>query len=245
MTEPRACQKKRRKIDHVIENHSQLPYICDWLNQPFFPSLLQDPNFFSFINSHSIKKELSESFALYSKLEPLLKKYPDPSQVVLFDVCSGKGFLSCLLSFLYPSTQIYMIDKDTKINLTHLKSLPNVTMKTFDILKNFKLFQEWVNVTVENKTGILLGSHLCGELSENVIKLYNDGLNVKHLILVPCCISKTRKEQTTTVAKRLNVDNYKYWCLYLYHLITIQSRRDLCEDEYILSPKNTFLLASK
>lgn len=54
-----------------------------------------------------------------------------------------------------------MIDKDTKMNINHLKSLPNIQMAFFDMFKKEKII-EFVTKQTKNKIGLFVGTHLCG-----------------------------------------------------------------------------------
>jgi len=163
--------------------------------------------------------------------------------VVLFDVCSGKGYAATLLSFIFPTLKIFMIDKDTKMNLSHLKALPNVQMVHFDLFKKDKV-RDWVKKQLgKDKIGLFLGTHLCGELSEVFVDIYNTVDELKGLVLAPCCLSKRKRVFADTAAK-LKIDNYEYWTMHLYWMIQL-SRKDICADEHVFSVKNNYISAVK
>jgi len=165
----------------------------------------------------------------------------DLNSVVLIDVCSGKGFGVTLLSFMFPSLQIYMVDMDLVMNISHVKSLPNVHFICMDV--HSKTFENWLQSTLNGKNGILMGTHLCGQLSPHFIQLYNQEKNAKAMILAPCCLNK-KENKIRQVAKNLNVDHFMYWTLYLFSLIQY-SRKNILIDDNVISQKNTYLCAVK
>lgn len=77
----------------------------------------------------------------------------------------------------------------------------------------------------------LQGTHLCGDLSIHFIQKFNQTNNIKAMVLAPCCLSKKKKD-LTEAAKKLNVDNYIYWTLFLYHMIQA-TQKDISYDENV------------
>eukprot|EP01112_Ceratiomyxa_fruticulosa_P006812 TRINITY_DN1769_c0_g2_i1.p1 TRINITY_DN1769_c0_g2~~TRINITY_DN1769_c0_g2_i1.p1 ORF type:complete len:208 (-),score=28.41 TRINITY_DN1769_c0_g2_i1:63-686(-) len=165
-----------------------------------------------------------------------------PREIVLFDVCSGKGNLTTLLSFMFPLLKIFMVDKDKKMNIEHISKLPNVRMEYMDIYQ--KKFVEFVQRETAGKVGIFFGSHLCGDLSEIVVDTFNVVPTLEALILAPCCLSK-RKRQIADTAARLRIDNYQYWTTHLYHMVDFKCRRNIEADENVYSTKNNYIVAVK
>jgi hypothetical protein len=53
---------------------------------------------------------MTESWAVYKKIKETLKKIgKDSSEVVVFDICSGKGYSSTLISLKLPKLQLFMV----------------------------------------------------------------------------------------------------------------------------------------
>jgi len=128
------------------------------------------------------------------------------------------------------------------MNLQHLKALPNIQMIHFDLFKKEKVL-EWVKKQTANKTGLFLGTHLCGELSEIFVDIYNAVTELRGLVLAPCCLSKRKRIFADTAAK-LKIDNYEYWTMHLYWMIQ-QSKKDVCADGNVFSVKNNYISAVK
>lgn len=209
--EPR---NQRRRIDYIAENPNPHPYVKKWLEEPWLPALRRDSNFKywnicssyllrSFFNNTNLTKELTESYGTLLKIKEILGS--ETEDLVFFDVCrltnfapcfnlsSGKGYLSCLLSFHFPGCTIYQIDNNTKIKTEHIRSLPNVEFHLIDI-KGKKILDLMKRVTTSKRgnglvllyslsKGVLLGIHLCGELSEYMINFYNTIENMKYTAL--------------------------------------------------------------
>eukprot|EP01111_Echinosteliopsis_oligospora_P012382 TRINITY_DN4222_c0_g1_i1.p1 TRINITY_DN4222_c0_g1~~TRINITY_DN4222_c0_g1_i1.p1 ORF type:complete len:222 (+),score=48.56 TRINITY_DN4222_c0_g1_i1:35-700(+) len=209
-------------IDIIIEKNYENEYIQQWLNSDFLAEIRQDPLFHSFLNHKTLKKEMTESYAIYVRIKQIIDRLSNltksnntdqtssttPSSTtsttststttsefslvsstssassssssttssssssspstsdsqpkfVLFDICSGKGYTACLLSKLFPEMQIYMVDKDKKMNVKHVDSLPNVEMKYFDMCREGKQLKTWIRSETEGKIGLIFGSHLC------------------------------------------------------------------------------------
>jgi len=71
--------------------------------------------------------------------------------------------------------------------------------------------------TAEGRTAILVGMHLCGNLSERAIELFQRIPLIKALILSPCCLPKLRRGVTDFDSFQRNEeeDLYVAWSRYL------------------------------
>lgn len=93
---------------------------------------------------------MTESYSAFKQIKRVLNvirahRTIDESSLVFFDVCSGKGILSTLLSFTYPQSRIYMLDKNGKMNNDHLKSQQNVHFEKLNVKDpNFKSYVQQV-----------------------------------------------------------------------------------------------------
>jgi hypothetical protein len=68
------------------------------------------------------------------------------------------------------------------------------------------------------RVGIFLGMHLCGELSQTFVGLYNNTPGLAAMVLSPCCLPKHNREPVER-AKKLGLDSYSYWALQLYLMV--------------------------
>eukprot|EP01127_Copromyxa_protea_P006816 TRINITY_DN1678_c0_g1_i1.p1 TRINITY_DN1678_c0_g1~~TRINITY_DN1678_c0_g1_i1.p1 ORF type:complete len:224 (-),score=19.29 TRINITY_DN1678_c0_g1_i1:55-726(-) len=184
---------------------------------------------------------MTETWSTLEQLKPMLIGI-SPERLVFFDMCSGKGYLSCLLSFVYPEATIIQIDNNRKMNMSHLEKLPNVE---FHILNIFdRKMPAWLSEKSQGKIGVLLGIHLCGRLSEQMISFFNNISSMKIMILSPCCLNKANTA-LMDISKRQNIDSYTLWTLELFFRITRSSAINLSTDKEVISEKNNFLTARK
>ena len=106
---------------------------------------------------------------------------------------------------------------------------------------------------------MIVGTHLCGELSLRVIELFERCPSMSALILSPCCQVK-RDLRTKRLAKTLKRDTYALWCLHLLTSLRIRprtssdeepagpgsfTRTEMLQDDNVRSKKNTYILAAK
>lgn len=165
------------------------------------------------------------------------------------DLCSGKGFLSTMLAWEFPKARVYMCDNDESLELTHLSSLPTVHFHLQD------LFSDEAEATVreagrETKC-IVVGIHLCGELSRRAIQIWRD-TGAAALIMSPCCLPRRRRHDVfgfhvKDQAKKMKVSNYQLWCTMLYGLLPFgEAHCNMCvDDEHMCSPYSTFVTACR
>lgn len=208
-------KRSKIRIDYILENkdvYTQHKYLRKWISSPFMVRMLQDMNFRRLLNHNQLEKEMTESYFVYkcvklaiSHLQTARESTFDIRNLVLFDICSGKGFTSCLLSFKFPDIQIYMVDKSKKMNLEHLKSLPNVKFENIDIKRTNMV--QWTSERTQDKIGFVLGVHLCGTLAEIFVDTYNRNPAIYCMILSPCCLSK-KNFSLHQLSQKVNLNNY-------------------------------------
>lgn len=68
------------------------------------------------------------------------------------------------------------------------------------------------------RIGLFLGVHLCGELSQTFIDLYNKNPRLAGMVLSPCCLPKHDRGPVER-AKKVGLDSYSYWALQLYLMV--------------------------
>merc|ERR1719354_1279747 len=82
-----------------------------------------------------------------------------------------------------------------------------------------ELKQEIHRQTSQGKTAVLVGMHLCGNLSERAIELFHRIKAIKALVLCPCCLPKLRKKADATAFQTFvgkeQEPSYDPWCNFL------------------------------
>ena len=113
----------------------------------------------------------------------------DGTDVIFFDLCSGKGFTSVFLAHRYPKARVVMIDANKRMNLTHLESLsPRVTFHCLDLYsaETAALLRRETRAFGKNASAVV-GVHLCGDLARRALELW-DTSAADALVLSPCCL---------------------------------------------------------
>mmetsp|Transcript_5109 Transcript_5109/g.5238 ORF Transcript_5109/g.5238 Transcript_5109/m.5238 type:complete len:344 (-) Transcript_5109:45-1076(-) len=235
-----------------------------------------DPVILKLMNKQSLKKELTECYSAICLVErslrriqkcPINENTEEPlitftsirknaKNLAIYDICSGKGILSFLLTLLFPEISIIkMIDSNKKIKLDHLdsKCCNNITYEHYDIFN--EEFSDFLLKESEECTEIffipvIIGLHLCGNLSVRLVHLFNNIDNLPILIISPCCLpTKSKKNQgfmTRDKLKKNKWSSYDFWCMSIYMLIDhLSSVKNIVKDDLVESQKNTFIWAVK
>eukprot|EP00520_Triparma_pacifica_P015905 CAMPEP_0118650836 /NCGR_PEP_ID=MMETSP0785-20121206/10458_1 /TAXON_ID=91992 /ORGANISM="Bolidomonas pacifica, Strain CCMP 1866" /LENGTH=363 /DNA_ID=CAMNT_0006543235 /DNA_START=323 /DNA_END=1410 /DNA_ORIENTATION=- len=169
-----------------IKKHSdKSPYIDRFLNSPFLNDFLDDNDLRLLLAS--TKNRAKEICEAYAAADRVLEIFKDAPSLTIFDICSGKGFLAVFLSFLLPDCKIIMLDADGNMKVPHVNSRPNLSFHQCDI------FQKDCARLIERETGeggkcILVGIHLCGNLTPRLIDLGCSLDCCSGFVVCPCCL---------------------------------------------------------
>lgn len=139
-----------------------------------FPLIQKDINGISLKKSHEIRRIMG-----------FLKRFEFKKVI---DIGSGKGHLSFIMA-KYLSNQSYVcIDQDEKLQESAKKSFEKVNPRALKKLQYKALtINENSNFSVE-ENDLLLGLHACGDLSVNLLNLYNN--QAGNFLNFPCCYHK-------------------------------------------------------
>ncbi|KAL3918391.1 MAG: hypothetical protein SGPRY_006039 [Prymnesium sp.] len=256
---PSRCAVPASRILELVSAHvADSEYIRRFVESPFLQEMLADEALLGLLAMRSRVKELSEGFAAYEILRSLVGEELTSCGgrgVVVFDVCSGKGLGSTLLSFLLPNARIIMLDANGQMELAHVKSRPNLSFHHVDIFR-----EETVAIIKEEANGafltVALGMHLCGALSPRLIDLTFALDCIDVMVLCPCCLKGAHGKAVAIAAKARGVNSYG---------VLLETLQAICErerevnvrqgqqaatiaikwDTSMLSPKNAFITVSK
>ncbi|EKX37455.1 hypothetical protein GUITHDRAFT_116419 [Guillardia theta CCMP2712] len=144
-----------------------------FLRSPWVERFRQDTRLASLLKFKNRSKEITEAMAA-------------GDQVVMLDVCSGKGFTGLLLSLEFPRASVYLLDANGNMNMSHCSSQDNLSFLHFDLFSS-RAAEVLVDIA-GMKTVIAVGMHLCGSLSPRLIDLFAFLPAAKALVLCPCCL---------------------------------------------------------
>jgi len=271
-------------LDFVLENNeassssSRNPYIQHFSEQIWINSIksLSVTNYAvkQLLNHRSLKKEITEIYGALVLMEKAARCYyniGDSSnllsfeclqslnkneQLVFYDICSGKGIASFILSFMFPNSKIHMVDFNKSLKLGHLNEIKNVQFKYIDLYSSeFETYLlETSSIYLQNKSMVFcFGLHLCGNLSIRLTNIYNVHSSIYCLVLSPCCMPKSRNPKkdkknglkSIPLLRNSAFFNYENWCLNVYFNIQkkLISKNIYNHDDFVLSDKSTYIYA--
>ena len=197
-----------------------------------------------FVNSptrrHSFTRELTEALAMLEATRYILRELDGgidgeiceldgeikreihrkvaPCHIV--DLCCGTSFVSVILGVLFPTCLISAVDIIEPSRLPHFAAagLSNVRYTQMDLLspKFVGSLDELIQAAGGGRRTILLGMHLCGELSTVTIRAFHAlHQSVEALVLAPCCLP--------------NLDRAHAACCLPDILYTVEMRREGAE----------------
>ena len=223
--------------------------------------LVNDRAFESLSKKNHLKKEITEAYGALAAVRRAIegrrtrtnaKAEDDGGDLILFDLCSGRGFVSIVLASEFPNARVFMIDNDTTMNVEHVESFGE--RLTFHALDAFhdetETFIREIARAGPTKTVVIVGVHLCGTLAHRAIELYERIHEVSSLVVSPCCLPRRRRTDAfgyfcIDVARSVHASPYTVWCTQLFLRIPRSHRRNMIIDHDMLCAQNTVIVATK
>jgi hypothetical protein len=187
-------------------------------------------------NKNKLRKEISESYSILHAVQDCctdlgtLPKQESSNlhleNTFLIDLCAGKSLTTALCGVIFPQ-QICNGNKFLAVDRLPVHLVPHFLEDTTsylsrDIFGNqfFNEMQQEVDCqTEQNKTAILVGMHLCGNLSERAIEFFERMPSIKALVLCPCCLPKTQRKNKggsfNSYWKERGGSAHDAWCNFL------------------------------
>jgi hypothetical protein len=142
----------------------------------------------------------------------------------VIDLCCGKSLTGCLITLLHPEFIVHTVDKLTSAALPHYPAdLPdcegggNLKYLQRDLFDSN--FVEAMGEVIEQigLPTVVLGMHLCGNLSIQAIEMLHCTPLVSDLVLCPCCLPNQNLDtsSTTWYASSVQDDQYDAWVAHL------------------------------
>lgn len=123
-------------------------------------------------------KEITEAMAVINAMKKFKIKTP-----IVYDIGSGVGFFTQLNSVLNPEVFTYAIDDNEEMRVDQFLSTPRAIFHRLDVYD--EPFKQLIEFTYGDIT--IVGVHLCFDLAAKFIDIFNEHLNIKNMILLPCC----------------------------------------------------------
>ena len=142
------------------------------------------------------------------------------------DLCCGKSFVSAVVSRLFPRCHVTAIDRVPPRFVPHYAEagITNVAYVQRDILAaDFGAFVGDLARAHrrEGRRTIVLGMHLCGELSTRAVDVFLQTSALSALVLAPCCLPAARAAAAISptladvYATKRAEEQYSRWCTFL------------------------------
>lgn len=220
-------------------------------------------------NHKSLKKEITESMAMAFALNKVAGKklgirgdmtdlnleLLQQHQFTFYDVCSGRGITSIIFRLFFPESRIVMIDFNQSINVEFLQAseLASIEFRHMDIYQpdfsNFLVASTERDIS-DGRVPCIFGMHLCGQLSNRVIELFNDIYTIPILVVIPCCMPRRKKgskvDKMRIMLKQNGWDGYSFWTLNLFGSIDSSNAIKNVEcDNFMESVKCKIIWAHK
>jgi hypothetical protein len=239
--------KKRRRIDYLQVTPDDTPYVKEFLASQACQDIRTKPEYHVFTNKRHLKKEISESWAILKAFEGVTKEKPTQQQLQLIDLCSGSSLTTTLYGILHPKSKAVAVDILSEEFAPHYIT-DNLSYLQADINK-----EEFVATLQTNHVGdgaVLVGMHLCGDLSIRAIEIFEKLRQIKMIILSPCCFPKhdggSRMEaKAMRDLEGIKDETLKYaaWSQYLLDSISIHcTASHQTEDKNIMSTRNRVIV---
>ena len=232
--------RNRQRVDYLSED-GQSRYVSDFLRSDGLRTMRTHPDhhYHSLLETRQLRKEVSESWAVISEVRELLGELDlDPRNVVLFDLCSGKGLTAVCMALEWPETKVVAVDIISDKCLPHTTDLSNLRYAEADLFKAGPMLQSEMAAglaglgqepSAKELVGVLVGSHLCGRLSVQAVELFRTLPVVAGLVLSPCCWPRRRDYNRTDAElaelaglmwlKASQSDTYTTWGQHLWRLL--------------------------
>jgi len=223
-----------------------------------------------------LRKEISESYGVLHAVHEccmalgISSKANNPTKDgvdlgknrCLIDLCSGKAITAALCGALdedESNNYFLAIDKMLPHTMPHFLNTNKIQYLCRDIMAK-EMFAEMKDIveyqTLQGRTCILVGMHLCGLLSERAIDFFDQIIGLRGLVLSPCCLPKKHEQRKISFTKGKPVDgeekaelyNYFRWSNYLKERASAvggASNVRLYADNEMHTEKNAIILSTR
>lgn len=236
--------RKRSRIDYLQAAPGENPYVQEFLATQSYQAILTKPEYHILTNKRHLKKEISESWAILKALEAATT-----SPLQLIDLCAGSSLTTSLFGLMYPKVKGVAVDILSQEFAPHYVQ-ENISYLQADIKDDS--FVETLGKHLGSDKAMLVGMHLCGDLSIRAIEIFEKLPQIKCIILSPCCFPKHgRSRMDSDAMRRLEgikdeTKKYSAWSQYLLDSIGKHCKTSYQkEDGDILSTRNRVIVGQR
>jgi len=222
---------------------------------------LLQPRYHQLNTLRSIRKEISESYAVLDALDLARDVLGEDGAWHAVDLCCGRSVTAAMLALQHPSVSVSTVDRLEPRFVPHFIAPEEhqrdgncglVKYSKLDVLGPTFLQDLDAVLQQANRPTALLGMHLCGFLSIRAVEAFAKLDCVRVVVLSPCCLpGKKEPGVPPELYESKDADEqYRRWAAYLEKCLQeatagqkISVNSKIVRD--ILSPKNIVITATK
>ena len=229
--------------------------------------LVEDPTFTNLacMKSKQLKKELVEGVACVARVEEALGRIRGRRAglsaelertgegLLVVDLCSGKGAAGLMLALRFPSAVVRCVDlRPPAEKDLHEGVFENVERVTGDVYDDALIERVFASKAGYAGVCVLLGMHLCGDLSRRAVEIFDTREAVDCALVAPCCLQRQVAKRlrpanswgydTTELARKAGMEPIVLWLQRLLEASSAapQAKR-IWNDTDMLSVRNAFV----
>ena len=232
--------KAKTRLDFVLEAKSDNLYVNNFVATDACRIIATRPEYHVLTSKRHLKKEISESWAVLAALESMNLKTSG-----MVDLCAGSSLTTTMFGLMYPQSKGIAVDLMNKEFAPHLEG--NLSYLQGDIMQDG--FIQKLQDRLGNDAAVLVGMHLCGDLSIRAIEIFTKIPQLQAIVLSPCCFPKTGSSRMDPdsmyklEAVKDETEKYAAWSNYLLELISKHCTNCFSkQDTGILSSRNRLVV---
>eukprot|EP00049_Salpingoeca_infusionum_P019554 m.362398 g.362398 ORF g.362398 m.362398 type:complete len:420 (+) comp20438_c0_seq1:138-1397(+) len=240
--------RERSRIDFLQDKfkRGQLEpnrYLASFLTSPVADTIAKEERYHFLADKHHLRKEVTESMSIVEAIEAIMDtQLGGCKRVQVVDLCAGKSLTSAIFGLKYPESSALAVDIMPLASSPHFEG--NVAYLEADIMKDE--FEATLKDCLDpEQPAILVGMHLCGQLSIRAIELFERIDRFTAIVLSPCCFPKFNSGND--FIKKLQgspteLEKYETWSQHLHELLDpLAKSTSIGRDEFILSTRNAII----
>jgi len=205
-----------RLAGHIERGEEANPLVLDFFkHSEAVRALSSTPLLHRVSDCPSIAKELSETMGIVRAMQSIVD-WAQPHHVI--DLCCGRGITAAFIGAAFRDWQVTAVDRVAEIALPHYAEggLNNVHYLRLDLFSDGCLAAIRARTDAVCLPVVVLGMHCCGQLSLKAIDIYEQDLHARAIVLCPCCLPMSSKEQVDFLsASDAVVEPYAAWATFL------------------------------
>ena len=242
--------KARTRLDYVLKESScDNVYVQQFIATDACRIIATDPAYHVLTSKRHLKKEISESWAVLTAVEETMNL---DDHVTLVDLCAGSSLTTTIFGLMHPCSKGLAVDRMNDQFVPHFHG--NLSYLQGDIMDDQFMTQHLEERLQHDNAAVLVGMHLCGDLSIRAIELFIQMPQFKAIVLSPCCFPKSKNGNSRMDALSMKAlvtikdeeEKYVAWSNYLQQSLAKHCSKCFSKkDANILSCRNRIVVGCR